>query len=182
MNARNTESGGGTAPGKRGVTANISYITGRVWTGGDLPSDLGEEAMLADLVAIQRAGITDILDNRIEWSDAEFIAAHAPDMYYLWDGADDAGQVMPDQWFSDGVDFALTALEDPGAQVLAQLAAVTASVMLPLVGFPTLWSPSNASCSRPSRASGTPSPRCGWATPTRLRAGSPVPSRIWRCP
>lgn len=119
MKARKSQSAGGTATGKRNVGANISYISGRVWTGGDLPSDLGEEAMLADLVAIQNAGITDILDNRIEWSDAEFIAAHAPDMYYLWNGADDAGQVMPDQWFFDGVDFALIALEDPGAQVLA---------------------------------------------------------------
>jgi len=119
MNARVSDSAGGTAPAQRAVGANISYITGRVWTGGDLPFQLGEEAMLADLVAIQRAGITDILDNRIEWSDAAFIAAHAPDLYYLWNGADDAGQVMPDQWFFDGVDFALTALEDPGAQVLA---------------------------------------------------------------
>jgi len=110
MNARKSESGGGTPTARRNVAANISYITGRVWTGGDLPCDLGEEAMLADLVAIRRAGITDILDDRIECSDAEFIAAHAPDMYYLWNGQDDAGQAMPDQWFFDGVDFALTAI------------------------------------------------------------------------
>lgn len=102
-----------------GPGANISYITGRVWTGGDLPSDLGDEAMLADLVEIQKAGITDILDNRIEWSDAEFVLAHAPDLYYLWNGQDDAGEAMPDEWFYDGVDFALAALEDPNAQVLA---------------------------------------------------------------
>jgi dual specificity phosphatase 3 len=119
MNARKSDPVGETATAQRNVAANISYVTGRVWTGGDLPFHLGEEAMLADLVAIQNAGITDILDNRIEWSDAEFVAAHAPDMYYLWNGADDAGQAMPDQWFFDGVDFALTALEDPGAQVLA---------------------------------------------------------------
>ena len=42
-----------------GPGANISHITGRVWTGGDLPSDLGDEAMLANLVEIQKAGITD---------------------------------------------------------------------------------------------------------------------------
>ena len=58
----------GDAPG-----ANISYITGRVWTGGDLPGDLANEAMLVDLVEIQNAGITDILDNRIGWSDEEFV-------------------------------------------------------------------------------------------------------------
>jgi dual specificity phosphatase 3 len=99
--------------------ADISYITGRVWTGGDLPSDLGDEAMLTDLAQIQNAGITDILDNRIEWSDEEFVRAHAPHLGFLWNGADDAGQVMPDDWFDAGVKFALQALVDPHAQVLA---------------------------------------------------------------
>jgi len=99
--------------------ANISYLTGRVWTGGDLPSELGDQAMLTDLVQIQNAGITDILDNRIEWSDERFVRAHAPDVGFLWNGADDAGQVMPDTWFDAGVQFALQALADPDAQVLA---------------------------------------------------------------
>lgn len=40
-------------------------------------------------------------------------------MKYCWNGQDDAGQAMPDDWFMDGVDFALGALEDPDAQVLA---------------------------------------------------------------
>ena len=102
-----------------GSGANISYITGRVWTGGDLPSDLGEQEMLADLVHIQNAGITNILDNRIEWSDEEFVRTHAPDLGFLWNGADDVGQLMPDSWFSAGVVFALEALDDPDAQVLA---------------------------------------------------------------
>ena len=99
--------------------ANISYITGRVWTGGDLPSDLGDEAMRADLTQIQDAGITHILDNRIEWSDEEFVRAHAPQLGFLWNGVDDAGQQMADDWFDAGVEFALGALADPDAQVLA---------------------------------------------------------------
>jgi hypothetical protein len=61
--------------------ANISQATHRVWTGGDLPSDLGEEAMLASLGEIQTAGITQILDNRIEWSDKAFVEAHAAIAY-----------------------------------------------------------------------------------------------------
>jgi hypothetical protein len=99
--------------------ANISYITDRVWTGGDLPSDLGEEAMLSDLAEIQRAGITAILDTRIEWSDEEFVRTHAPHLGFLSIGADDVGQLMPDDWFDAGVEFALAALKDPDAQVLA---------------------------------------------------------------
>ena len=62
---------------------------------------------------------THILDNRIEWSDEAFVEAHAPKIDYFWNGQDDAGQSMPDEWFFDGVDFALEALQDPNAQVLA---------------------------------------------------------------
>jgi dual specificity phosphatase 3 len=107
------------APRARGGgVANISYVTRGIWTGGDLPSELGEKAMLADLVEIQKAGITHILDNRIEWSDEEFIRSHAPKLGFLWNGADDRGQVMQDQWFDAGVNFASEAMVDPDAQVL----------------------------------------------------------------
>jgi len=102
-----------------GCAVNISYITSRIWTGGDLPSELGDEAMHAGLAELRDAGITHILDNRIEWSDEEFIRAHASDLGFMWNGVDDVGQVMPDDWFDLGVDFALEALEDPDAQVLA---------------------------------------------------------------
>jgi hypothetical protein len=118
MSVRTSASDGGALPAD-GPGANISYIANRVWTGGDLPSDLGEEAMLAELADIQASGITDILDNRIEWSDEEFIRAHAPNLGFLWNGADDVGQLMPDEWFDAGVAFALDALKDPDAQVLA---------------------------------------------------------------
>ena len=98
--------------------ANISRITDCVWTGGDL-SSLGDEAMLSDLAEIQSVGITHIIDNRIEWSDEAFVEAHAPKMSYFWNGQDDAGQVMPDHWFDDGVEFAVEGLADPDRQVLA---------------------------------------------------------------
>ena len=81
MNAKVSASAGEVPVAKGHGAANISYIGGRVWTGGDLPIDLGEEAMLAALIAIQDAGITDIMDNRIEWSDQAVVAAHAGDMY-----------------------------------------------------------------------------------------------------
>jgi dual specificity phosphatase 3 len=119
MSARTGASDGGAFLPEDGPVADISCIASRVWTGGDLPSDLGEDEMLDDLVAIQNAGITHILDNRIEWSDEEFIRTHAPELHFLWNGADDMGQPMPDEWFDVGVQFALEGLDDPDAQVLA---------------------------------------------------------------
>jgi dual specificity phosphatase 3 len=119
MNATRIASSNGGATGGRRIVANISRVADRIWTGGDLPSHLGDAAMLADLADYQLVGITHILDNRIECSDEAFVEAHAPRMTYWWNGQDDAGQAMPDEWFYDGVDFALEALKDPNAQVLA---------------------------------------------------------------
>jgi dual specificity phosphatase 3 len=99
--------------------ANISRVTYQLFTGGDLPLHLGGDAMLAHLLEMRAAGITHILDNRIEWSDEQFVATHAPDLRYLHNGQDDAGQRMPDTWFDRGVSFALTALENPSNKVLA---------------------------------------------------------------
>jgi hypothetical protein len=119
MNAARTPSGTAATTTKKSAVANISYVAGRIWTGGDLPIHLGEAAMLTELAAIQNAGITHILDNRIECSDESYVKAHAPQMDYFWNGQDDAGQVMPGEWFYDGVAFALEALSDPHTQVLA---------------------------------------------------------------
>ena len=120
MNARRIASSNGctSTSSEKSTVANISQVTDRIWTGGDLPSHLDDAAMLVDLADYQRVGITHILDNRIECSDEAFVEAHAPRMTYWWNGQDDAGQAMPADWFYDGVDFALEALRDPDAQVL----------------------------------------------------------------
>jgi len=99
--------------------ANISRVTARIWTGGDLPAHLGKAAMLADVEDIRVAGITHVIDNRLECSDEGFFDAYAPDLVYVWNGQDDAGQAMPDEWFDDGVEAARAALADPQARVLA---------------------------------------------------------------
>lgn len=99
--------------------ANVSRITDRLLTGGDLPVDVGPDGMLLDLRDLQSEGVTHILDVRSEWNDQEFVARHAPRIRYLHNGADDAGLRMPDAWFDRGVGFALQALQEPGTTVLA---------------------------------------------------------------
>lgn len=99
--------------------ANVSRITDRLLTGGDLPVDVGPEGMLLDLRDLETEGVTHIIDNRSEWSDEEFVARHAPRIRYLHNGHDDDGLRMPDSWFERGVGFALQALQRPGTTVLA---------------------------------------------------------------
>ena len=97
---------------------DFDFATDRVATGADLPYD--DLAALVRLDAWTAAGITHVIDCRIECSDEPFVAAHAPGVAYLHNPADDAGQRMPDNWFDRGVAFAFDALAaDPGARVLA---------------------------------------------------------------
>lgn len=97
--------------------ANIARLTDTLFTGGDLPPFAPEHLEhIADWV---EAGITHVIDARLEWSDEDLVANHAPHIAYLHHGVDDAGQRMPDEWFDRGVDFALDALAQPGTTVLA---------------------------------------------------------------
>ena len=87
--------------------ANITELIPGVWTGGDLPGATGDaSAHIGDWVD---AGITHVVDNRIEWSDEELVGRVAPRIRYLHNGADDAGQRMPDVWFDRAVRFAVDA-------------------------------------------------------------------------
>ena len=99
--------------------ANVSRITDRLLTGGDLPLDIGPNGMLLDLRDLEAEGVTHIIDNRSEWSDEPFVARYAPGIRYLHNGQDDSGQRMQDRWFARGVGFALEALQTPGTTVLA---------------------------------------------------------------
>jgi 8-oxo-dGTP pyrophosphatase MutT (NUDIX family) len=95
---------------------NITQITDRLWTGGDR----GRTAMLTYLTQVDLAGITHIIDCRPQGrSDQQVAQTLTPHVGYLLNGQADNGQVMPDSWFDAGVDFALQALTDPDAQVLA---------------------------------------------------------------
>lgn len=96
--------------------ANAHSVTDRIAVGGDLSyDDTLAVTQALDLVA---AGITHVLDVRQECEDEELWAL-VPEVDYLWAGIDDAGQQVPGAWFNRIVSWALAALEDPDAKVLA---------------------------------------------------------------
>jgi len=85
-----------------------------------ISGDLNEDPTLAtiQLAEWQHAGITHILDTREEWTDEAFVAEHAPEITYGWFGTHDNGTPQPDQWFDDGLAFAIEALQNPDAVLL----------------------------------------------------------------
>lgn len=112
---RRSQGRGGRPPPQAGAVSSLhfDFVTSRLATGGDCEC-------LDDVLGVVEAGITHVIDNRIEWDDTSLFASHAPGVVYLHNGADDVGDLQPDWWFEDGVSFALDALAaDPEAKVLA---------------------------------------------------------------
>ena len=98
------------------TNANIDRVTERLWTGGDR----GSQTMYGYLAQLESVGITHVIDCRPEGTrDQAYARTHVPGIDYLIAGQNDNGQKMPDSWFDTGVDYALNALADPDAQVLA---------------------------------------------------------------
>jgi len=100
------------APG----TSRLTRLTDQLFTGADLPRH-SDGAYVEELVRWEDAGITHLVDNRLEASDLDVLAELAPDLVYLENGEDDAGQSMPDAWFEAGVTFAVEAMTQPSAKV-----------------------------------------------------------------
>jgi dual specificity phosphatase 3 len=96
--------------------ANACRVTERIWVGGDLEiTDPGMACVQLD--ELDAAGLTDIVDLRLEWNDEVWVTRHKPHLRYRWLGVDDAGPRMPDEWFDVGTHHVLGRLE-AGATVL----------------------------------------------------------------
>jgi dual specificity phosphatase 3 len=91
-------------------------ITPQIMISGDLSDDSGRA--LGQIDGWKRANVSHVLDTRIEWSDEDLVAQHAPDIVYGWIGADDAGLPQADEWFDAGLEFAVEALSDSEAILL----------------------------------------------------------------
>ncbi len=97
--------------------ANADFVTPRLAVGGDCDVNDGDLAVRQAVDLMVEGGITHVLDVRQEMDDTDFWADR--EITYLWHGIDDAGQRVPGEWFEAVTDWALAALEDPGARVLA---------------------------------------------------------------
>lgn len=64
------------------------------------------------------AGITHIVDVRIEADDTKFVGRLAPHMTYHWLGVDDDDGRQADQWFDAGAAVVAAALAEPSARVM----------------------------------------------------------------
>lgn len=71
---------------------------------GDLPAD--PASAVRQLREWTDAGITDILDVRIEWNDERLVHDHAEGVRYHWLGADDTGGDQSDEWYETGIEIA----------------------------------------------------------------------------
>jgi dual specificity phosphatase 3 len=102
---------------KQPELANAHFVTDQLAVGGDFDTyDEGRAVrQVRELVGL---GLTHIIDVRLEWDDSEFLAAVAPEVSYLHDGIDDAGQRVAGEWFDGVTTWALDALADPSAKLL----------------------------------------------------------------
>jgi hypothetical protein len=91
-------------------------VTEQIIISGDLSEEIPQA--LRQIDGWKRAGISHVLDTRIEWNDQELVAQQAPDIVYGWVGADDAGLPQTDEWFNAGLAFATDALRDPDSVLL----------------------------------------------------------------
>ncbi|GAB3663297.1 hypothetical protein GCM10027596_26250 [Nocardioides korecus] len=95
------------------ATADADFVTDHLVVGGDLDTR-DEQLAASQLHELREAGVTHVVDARVEWNDEQWVARLAPEISYLHHGMDDAGQQVPTSWFEHGVGWALEALEAGG--------------------------------------------------------------------
>jgi|SRR5581483_10418177 protein-tyrosine phosphatase len=93
---------------------DMTWITGRIAVGGGIWN-------AANMAEVARAGVTHIIDMQIEFDDTALAQPHGIDV--LWNGADDDFQPKPPELLQRGVEFALSALDEPGTKVFIHCAA-----------------------------------------------------------
>lgn len=97
--------------------ARAAFVTDRLLVGGDLDG-IDPDLARAQLDELVGAGVTHILDTRLEWSDEDYVARRAPGLGYLHLGVDDDGGTLPDAWFDEATAWLDGVLARPGTRAL----------------------------------------------------------------
>jgi len=92
----------------------MTWITDRVAVGGGIWTD-------DQMIELVRAGITHIIDMQIEFDDTPLAEPYG--VKVLWNPVDDDFQPKPPEVFQRGVEFAMSALDDPEAKLYVHCAA-----------------------------------------------------------
>ncbi|MCB0998759.1 MAG: dual specificity protein phosphatase family protein [Acidimicrobiales bacterium] len=94
----------------------LCWVTPQLALCGDLPDgDPDKREALYEWIA---AGVTHIVDTRLERNDEWFVRTNAPKVGYTWVGVDDHGGRQPDWWFDEGVAGVVGGLRDGGKVVV----------------------------------------------------------------
>ncbi|POH59155.1 hypothetical protein C3B59_18250 [Cryobacterium zongtaii] len=101
--------------------ANVCQLTDQLWIGGEL-SPVDPDLAQRQLDELCASGIDSIVDTRIERDDVDWVTEAKAEIDYLHIGVEDAGFLMPDDWFDEGVTYALDQIGD-GHVVLAHCQA-----------------------------------------------------------
>jgi protein-tyrosine phosphatase len=112
---------------------DMTWVTDRIAVGGGIWNE-------AKMMEVVRAGVTHIINMQIEFDDTPLAQPYGVEV--LWNAIDDDFQPKPPEVFQRGVDFALSALQDPQAKVFIHCAAgVHRAPMMTLALLRTLgWS------------------------------------------
>ena len=93
---------------------DMTWVTGRIAVGGGIWTD-------DQMIEVVRHGVTHIINMQIEFDDRPL--AEPYDVQVLWNPVDDDFQPKPPEVFQKGVDFALTALDQPETKLYIHCAA-----------------------------------------------------------
>jgi protein-tyrosine phosphatase len=106
--------GRATVPALHRTGMDITWLTGRIAVGGGIWT-------AENMAKVAREGVTHIIDMQIEFDDTPLAAEHGVEV--LWNPTDDDFEPKPAALFQRGVQFALTALDEPGTKLFIHCAA-----------------------------------------------------------
>ena len=93
---------------------DMTWVTGRIAVGGGIWT-------ASNMAEVARAGVTHVIDMQIEFDDT--VLAEPYGIEVLWNAVDDDFKPKPPDVLQRGVDFAHTALDEPGTKLLIHCAA-----------------------------------------------------------